>query len=274
MRASRGPDEANLAAYGEAVVISQPWGGLGDNLQFSTLPERFAELGLPVFISDQNATRNREIHDLVWARNPHVRGVSPLPPNAGSCRGDAFAGLPPFTNFISRVEESHGLAPRNLLPKLYYAPRPRPDVADLVLIDVRSTSVRPPAGQLREYVTRTIRLFGYDPTRCRLVTLATAVARSDPAIGSFAALGVSSIFEYCDVIHACRALITINSGSMSMAAALRRDAPRPVIHSFATDRQFNRRNFIYPNVEYYVQGVTLRSGLLGRLKRMLPRAWR
>jgi hypothetical protein len=274
MQADPGPDAASLEAYGEAVVISQPWGGLGDNLQFSTLPERFAELGLPVFISDRNATRNREIHDLVWACNPYIRGVSPLPPNAGSCRGEALAGLPPLTNFISRVEESHGLAPRNLLPKLYYAPASRPDVADLVLIDVRSTSVRSPASQLREYVSGTIRRFGYDPGQCRLVTFARPVARSDPAVGAFPRLGVASIFEYCDVIQACRALITVNSGSMSMAAALRRDAPRPVIHSFATDRQFNRRNFIYPNVEYYVKGVSLRTTALERLTRMLPPRWR
>ena len=34
-------------------ILAQPWGGLGDNLQFSTLPEKFSEKNIEVFISDK-----------------------------------------------------------------------------------------------------------------------------------------------------------------------------------------------------------------------------
>lgn len=268
---SQDPASAVLEGYRDAVVIAQPWGGLGDNLQFSTLPERFAELGLPVFISDRNAARNPEIHDLVWGCNPHVSGISTLPANAGACRGEAFARLPPLTDFIARIEASHGLPPRNLLPKLYYRPKPRPDAEGLILIDVRSTSITPPAAELRDYVERTIRLFGYAPALCRRASLARRVAEADPRAGAFADLPIASIFDYCDVLHACRAFITINSGAMSMAAALRGDAALPVIHSFASAVQFNRRNFIYPSVEYYVSGSGFRPPLRRRLQKLLGR---
>ena len=39
------------------IVISQPWGGLGENLMYSTLPERFAAVGIPSYISRKNALR-------------------------------------------------------------------------------------------------------------------------------------------------------------------------------------------------------------------------
>lgn len=31
------------------IIIEQPWGGLGDNLQFSTLPEFGKKLGYDVY---------------------------------------------------------------------------------------------------------------------------------------------------------------------------------------------------------------------------------
>ena len=34
----------------DPICISQPWGGLGDNLAFSTLPELYSKLGHDVYI--------------------------------------------------------------------------------------------------------------------------------------------------------------------------------------------------------------------------------
>ena len=48
------------------VILYQPWGGLGDNLQFSTLPKLYSEIGYEFYISDQNVYRNPEIKKLVW----------------------------------------------------------------------------------------------------------------------------------------------------------------------------------------------------------------
>ena len=55
-------------------ILYQPWGGLGDNLQFSTLPEMFSKLGYEVYISDKNAYRSVEIFDLVrHSKTTHCR---------------------------------------------------------------------------------------------------------------------------------------------------------------------------------------------------------
>jgi len=54
------------------IIISQPWGGLGDNLQYSTLPELFSKKGYDVYISNNNKVRNNEIFDLIWKMNPYI----------------------------------------------------------------------------------------------------------------------------------------------------------------------------------------------------------
>ena len=36
------------------VYFGQPWGGLGDNLQFTTLPRLFSEKGVDFFVSQHN----------------------------------------------------------------------------------------------------------------------------------------------------------------------------------------------------------------------------
>ena len=49
------------------IIIYQPYGGLGDNLAFSTLPELFNNKGIMCYIHINNSTRNDdEVYDLVW----------------------------------------------------------------------------------------------------------------------------------------------------------------------------------------------------------------
>ena len=48
------------------VILAAFHGGLGDNLQFSTLPEEFyKQQGRDTYISSQASFRNQEIYDLV-----------------------------------------------------------------------------------------------------------------------------------------------------------------------------------------------------------------
>jgi hypothetical protein len=58
----------------KTIVIHQQYGGLGDNLQYSTLPELYSKQGYDVYIHTNNVVRNKEIHDLVWELNPYIKG--------------------------------------------------------------------------------------------------------------------------------------------------------------------------------------------------------
>ena len=66
------------------VIFGQPWGGLGDNLAYSNLPQLYSQADKEFYISRFNYVRNKEIYDLVWKRNPFVNKKTILPPNIGS----------------------------------------------------------------------------------------------------------------------------------------------------------------------------------------------
>lgn len=68
------------------IIISQEWGGLGDNLQYSILPELYSNEGYDVYISSNNNCRNNEIFEIVWKSNPYIKGVSLKKPNAGQIK--------------------------------------------------------------------------------------------------------------------------------------------------------------------------------------------
>lgn len=120
------------------IIISQPWGGLGDNLQFSTLPKLYSEMGHDVYISTKNTYRNLEIYDLVWKLNPYVKGVIDEEPNAGECKGYQIGE---DTQFIKNIERMHGFhnSP-NKYPIIYYKPKLIESMATTVIYDMTSIS--------------------------------------------------------------------------------------------------------------------------------------
>ena len=66
------------------VFIASFHGGLGDSLQFSTLPEEFyKQKGRKTYVWGGATFRNQEIYDLVWGANPYVHGVKDGEWNAG-----------------------------------------------------------------------------------------------------------------------------------------------------------------------------------------------
>ena len=66
-------------------VYLKAWhGGLGDALQFSTLPEEFQkQQGRKTYIVSDAPFRNQGIYDLVWDKNPYVLGKKLGEWNAG-----------------------------------------------------------------------------------------------------------------------------------------------------------------------------------------------
>ena len=70
------------------IIIYEQYGGLGDNLQFSTLPELYSNNGFDVYIHTESKVRNSEIYDLVWGINPYIKGKKNGDSKAGNhmCR--------------------------------------------------------------------------------------------------------------------------------------------------------------------------------------------
>jgi hypothetical protein len=257
------------------LVIHQPWGGLGDNLQFSTLPELFAAHGVQSFISTSNAVRNPEIHQLVWGCNPFICGYSDEAPNAGACPPyhRISGGLP----FLKQIEVAHGLAPQSEYPKVYYRPNKKPELAGAILMDLSSTSVLHPRSELCSYVNAVASYNHYDPADILQVHFDGRIADQYHIYGleGFAHFLPKNIFDYCDALASCRAFITVHSGAQSLAVALRGDTPTPAIHCLCTPRQFNGRDYIFSGVDYRVaEKVIARHRHVRSILKRMPRTVR
>ena len=235
------------------IILWQPYGGLGDNLQYSTLPELFAARGHRVFISHENRVRNPEIHDLVWGHNPYVAGVSERPPNAGAVHHERFMKLPRTSDFIRRWEAVHGLEPVNDHPKIYYPPKRAAWAEGKILLDITSVSTHYEPQLIREYVSYTARTFGYAAQDILQVGFRTAVATQGQfRLEPYGEHVLSSIFEYCDLIASCRALITVFSGAAVLASAIKGRGRQPMIHCVLNRNQYNRKFYVFDNAEYTV----------------------
>ena len=121
------------------IVINVDHGGLGDNLQFSTLPEEFCKQKKEkVYLSSTSKARNDEIVDLIWKRNPYISGITNNIPNAGHI-GKKFPKSNKL-NIIQNWEILHDLKIRNKYPKIYYRPI-KLKLNKIFLVDTSGVSV-------------------------------------------------------------------------------------------------------------------------------------
>ena len=117
------------------LIIEQPWGGLGDNLQFSTLPELCHAYGIDVYVSNRNVYRNEDIKKLVWESNPFIKGFIDEPGNVGN-----YIDYGPSNNVIMNWEQKFFGEFVNDSPKLYYTPNIIEEFLDKVVIDDNAIS--------------------------------------------------------------------------------------------------------------------------------------
>jgi hypothetical protein len=106
--------------FKNSVVFSQPWGGLGDNLGFTNLPELFNASGIAFYISRLNYTRNKDIYDLCWGHNEFVKKLKRTIPNIGFKILDE-SGYKVFDekyNIVQNVNVAHGFDPGYGYPKI------------------------------------------------------------------------------------------------------------------------------------------------------------
>lgn len=202
------------------IVISQPWGGLGDNLQFSTLPRLYAAAGYNVYISDTNALRNKEIYDLVWGLNPYVKGLSSQPPNAGSCKG-------PFVDvsrhFIKNVELSHGLfgGDEGKYPELYYTPKHIPAYANTLIFDPSFVSTQIDSRAVRAQFKAVFAK--YADLQIKKIVFSNIAASTDIFPEYTDTIVIDNIYQYCDVMRSCKVVCCVFSGQSVLASAIKRD---------------------------------------------------
>jgi len=246
------------------VLTAGPLLGLGDHSGYSTLPERFAALGYDVYLDQDSTTSNPEIYELLWSRNPHIKGLSDKKPNAGYVRQGLFyeiANRLPGYRSIEAMERAHALPPPyGIAPKIYYEPQQhRMDLSGTVLLDFAAVSSHIGIRGVGEAVKMMRGRFRNAPML--LITHPRHVALHAPPITA-ASYQPQSIYEYLDMLASCRAWVGSEAGGQALAAAVRGEhdvydeSARPEIVCTATPRTFNSRGYAFRGVDYRVTSDT------------------
>ena len=243
-------------------VYLKAWhGGLGDALQFSTLPEQFSkQQDRKTYILGDAPFRNPGIYDLVWDKNPNVLGKKFGTWNAGDLpeipyREDGFLEKNGTGNMISNWEKFHGLKPTNKYPKVYYEPEKDKGVKDLFIVDFTSTTVNDNDESLAKSL-ETIR--NEYPDRKFVAVSFTDINVKNDSSGDIKFDGyieVENIFRYCDLISSVYGYISVHSGGTTLSAALKEYSPELksiciLSESWYNEHQVVDNHFIFDNINY------------------------
>jgi hypothetical protein len=223
-------------------LIHQPWGGLGDNLQYSTLPEQLTRQGHEVYIHIQNAYRNPEIFDLVWRSNPFVKGVADGPVNCG------WVGRDPKqpTYGINKWEDLFG-APRSAgIPRLYFDPVQVIGLENVVMVDLNFSSCTYFEEQVMAVMYREV-ANRWPNSDVRQVVFDRHVSAHSYK-STFPTIQVRNIWHYCQLIASCKAIVTLLTGSSPLASAIKQFNATPQILTIKKS-DYNEGQ-IFPNAEF------------------------
>jgi|688.fasta_scaffold212596_2 hypothetical protein len=224
-------------------VLYQPWGGLGDNLQYSTLPELYHKLGYEFYISKDNVYRNDEIYDLVWGLNPYVKGISDEPFNVGSCVG--FSRVSPNESIIYNQEICHGFEPQNRIPKIYYEPKNIIEFNDKIILDISSVSTNPVVPKnLDDFIK--INFPNKTVVIPKFKNKISDNHKINRDIELYEYVEIDSIFHYTDIINSCHQFICSFSGQSVLASAINKKNTICFI-----PENYITNSYVFHNIKYF-----------------------
>ena len=228
-------------------MIIETSGGLGDNLQKSTIPRMLTEKGYTVFVNHKHNyswIHTEDIKRLVWEMNPYVRGFtdrspskidSPYPQNVNN-------------DFIKNWESYYGLEPKNSYPEIYYKPNKIEGIDVIFDMSWLSGSYTP------LIVNEMVQSFleEYKTSNCKQVLSPYQYNNVELDIEK---IDCESIYDLADVLYSANAIITLSSGPQMLSAAIHKGAI--VQHCIMSDHIPGFPHFILPNIKYkYPDGTS------------------
>lgn len=246
---------------GDIIITSHKLVGLGDIALYSTLAKKFARLGRKVYYDQDNKARNDEILDLFWKRNADIIGPSDKKPNAGYVRQGLFyeiANRFPI-GCMEAMERAHGLPPPySIAPQINYQPKSfHLDLSKTILVDFSAVSSKIGDQGIIEAVRVAKGRFREAPMLQLLMPKWVALQPARLALDS---IQVDSLYQYLDMLAACRGWIGSEAGGQALAAGVRGEhdvydlVARPEIVVTATPKTFNSRGYTFRGADYRVTG--------------------
>jgi len=245
----------------QKAIFSQTWGGLGDNLCFSTLPERYNEIGIDFYLYEGNKYRNEEIYDLVWGHNPFVKGITSETPNIGANVGGVYFRKKGFygENFSEVIETTHGFKPKNKYPVIYYKPKLIASLQYKTIINLTSISGIFDINKLKHVVGE---LSNGDDIVFTYYENHNKINKNDSIhnnrhsfydVGYEERVGVTDIFNLCDILHSAKKIITLYSGTCPLSSAIIGDDKKECYIITNEEKRHsikNDKSYYYDNLKY------------------------
>ncbi len=271
------------------IVLSSYYGGLGDNLAYSTLPEEFfKQKNIKVYCSKLANFRNKEIYKLLWKDNPYVFGNS----KKKNTMDITSNGFDKKFNIIQNYEKSHGLKVKNKYPKIYYRPKKK-NLKKIFLVDISSVSLFY-SEEENQKIFKTIIKLKKKYRNCKFLNVVFKKKLIKPKTlnfyhkvkffiknkfifgkikpnsrGNYSYLNrhfsypqkldgeikINSIYNYCDILSSCAGFVSTHHGQSHLSSAIKNQYNRN-LQSFTimqkkwyNDHQ-NRGLFIFDNIKY------------------------
>ena len=241
----------------EDVIIGAWHGGLGDSLQFSTLPEEFyKQQGRKTYLWASAPFRNQGIWQLVWRYNPYVLGSKEGERTAGDLPTIEYSNV--AGNCISNWEQLHGLKPTNKYPKIYYKPKTLPGYDKVYLVDFTSISINYDPSLLRRKLNE---IQWQHPDRLFLEVTFNKDLSGNSSLNAYKTglppLLVDNIFEYYDIMASARGLVALSSGASHLSSAVKEHNRNLDSICLMDEKWYNyhvdKGNlFLFDNIDYQV----------------------
>jgi len=238
------------------VILSAYHGGLGDSLQFTTLPEEFyKQQKRETYIWDKAKFRNPEIYELLWKCNPYIKGIKSGDWNAGDIPEIQYSNI--AGNNISNWENLHGLKIKNKYPKIYYEPVKHSDVGDIFLVDFTCISIDYNVEQLKSTFYKIKNKFSDK----KFVSISFQKVINSEKLNVYdfdfdGYIEIENIFRYCDLISSVYGLVALSSGASHLSSALKKYHPNLVsiciIEKMWYNYHVDRGLFLFDNIEYLI----------------------
>lgn len=248
----------------EDIILSAWHGGLGDQLQFSTLPELYTKKGHDVYIEENAPFRNMSIYDFVWGKNPHIKGRKLGKRNAGDIpelKRQKITG-----SFIRDWEIAHGFKGENDYPKIYVSPNILQGYESTILVDASVISTPYDSIALQNAVL-SLKEEYKDKNFCKVLfsqNLNVPVSIQETRSGRHPHNGkvdyhdvyhdteiyVKDLFDYYNVMYSADGLISLHTGASCMSSTIKNLKNSFLSICLVTEWTIGRDIFFLPNITY------------------------
>lgn len=211
------------------IIIYQPWGGLGDNLGHSPIPEMCHQNGIKCYLSNQNVYRSPEIYDLLWKNNLFLSGKK-------DSTDMSWLDVPIISqmnrewNELKNIQARYGLIPNNHYPKIYYKPNLIDELKDKTVINLSGYSIYKYQNfnqcinldQYNKCIEKLVEKFNMTDLVRLIEKVDYSIKPNLPYIESINnTYDILSLSHYADIIFSCKNFITFNSGPAILASGIK-----------------------------------------------------